>query len=218
VSAFDTRQALAAHALGVLPDDEAREVEERASEDRDLARELDRYRATVRALERVLPREPAPAHLFEAGRKVPRAWSLPSVRPRHLAVVAGVAVLVAALGVVVLRGGGPEPDARAELIPASGGRVRGEALLFDAGRDDARLVVRLRNVPAPEPEHHYQVWVLRVGTGTPEPVGVFSARGEFEGEFSLPGRGRYAALDVSIEEDGGEPEHSGRSLAAGTFT
>jgi anti-sigma-K factor RskA len=218
MSAFDTRQALAAHALGVLPGDEAREVEEHAAEDPDLSRELDRYRATVRALERVLPREPAPGHLFEAGRKMPRAWGLPSVRPLHLAVVGAVALLVATLGIVVLRGGGPEPDARAELIPASSGDVRGEALLFDSGSDDGRLVLELRDVPPLAPERHYQVWVLRVGNEALEPVGVFSARGAFDGEFRLPGRGRYAAVDVSIEEDAGAAEHSGRSLAAGTFT
>jgi anti-sigma-K factor RskA len=217
VSAPDARQALAALALGVLPPDEARRVEHDAGEDPQLARELETYRATVRALTRVLPAEPAPAHLFEAGRKMPRAWRLPTLRRRDLVVAAAGAAVVAAVGILALRGGGPEADARAEIIPGSGRPAGGEAVLYGTGRDDGRLVLRLRNVPAPEAGHHYQVWVLRVGSETMESVGVFTARGDFEHEFRLPGRGRYAAVDVSIEEDGGDPEHSGRSLGAGTF-
>jgi anti-sigma-K factor RskA len=220
VSTPDPRQALAALALGVLPADEARKVEDRVQDDAVLSGELEDYRATVRALERVLPREPAPAHLFAAGRKLPRAWSLPSVRLRHVAAVAAATALVTALvvGVVVFRGGGPDADARAEIIAAGGGPARGEALLYDTHGDDARLVLRLSNVPTLEPGHHYQVWVLRVGGETMQAVGVFSARGEFEHEFRLPGPGRYAAVDVSVEEDVGDAEHSGRSLGAGPFT
>jgi anti-sigma-K factor RskA len=218
MSAPDTRQALAALALGVLPAGEARKVEDGAAHDPQLARELEDYSATVQALERVLAREPAPPQLFEAGRKMPRAWSLPSVRPLHLAVAAAVAIVVAAVGILALRGGDAVPDARAQLIPAEGGTARGEALLFGTNREDGRLVVRLSAVPALEPGHHYQVWVLRVGSRSPEAVGVFSGLGEVEEEFRLPGPGRYAAVDVSIEEDGGGPEHSGRSLGAGTFT
>lgn len=215
----ETRQALAALALDVLPDDEARGVEEDAAADAELARELESYRATVRALARVLPREPAPSHLFAAGRKMPRAWTLRSVRLRDVALVAGavtaVAVLVAGLA---LRGGGATPDARAELVAGDGGAVRGEALLHDTRRDDGRLVLRLRAVPPLERGHHYQVWLLRVGSDEPDPVGAFSGRGEVEAEFRLPGPGRFAAVDVSLEEDGGDPGHSGRSLAAGTFS
>jgi anti-sigma-K factor RskA len=218
VSVPETRQALAALALGVLPAGEAREVEEGAAEDAELARELDEYRATVGTLERMLAREPGPVHLFEAGRKMPRAWHLRSVRRRDLAIAAVVAFIVAVLGILVLRGGGAEPDARAEIVPASGGGVRGEALLYDTGRDDGRLVLHLSGVPAPAEGHHYEVWVLRVGSKTLESVGAFTARGEFEDEFRLPGPGRYAAVDVSIEEDGGDQAHSGRSLGAGTFT
>ena len=217
MSAPETRQALAAVALDVLPEEEARELEADAAEDPELARELEDYRATVRALERMLPREPAPVHLFEAGRKMPRAWHLPSVRRRDLLVAAVAAIIVSAIGILALRGGGPEADARAEIIPGSGSTTRGEALLYGTDRDDGRLVLRLRDVPVLEAGHHYEVWVLRVGSETTESVGVFSARGDFEDEFRLPGRGRYAAVDVSIEEDGGEPAHSGRSLGAGTF-
>jgi anti-sigma-K factor RskA len=217
MSVADTRQALAAHALGVLPGEDAAQVEADAARDPALAGELGGYRATVLALERVLAREPAPPQLFEAGRKMPRAWGLPAVRPLHLGAAAAVALLVAAVGVLALRGGEAAPDARARVIPAAGTTARGEALLYGTARDDARLVLRLSGVPALADGRHYQVWVLRVGSRSPDAVGVFAARGELEEEFRLPGRGRYAAVDVSIEEDGGDPEHSNTSIAAGTF-
>ena len=218
MSAPEARQGLAALALAVLPAQEARKVEDDARGDATLARELDDYRTTVAALERVLSREPAPARLFEAGRKMPRAWSLRSVRRRDLALAAAALVFAGLIGFVALRGGGTGPDARAEIIAASGGAARGEALLYDTRRDDGRLVLRLTNLPALEPGRHYAVWVLRVGSETMEAVGVFSARGAFEYDFRLPGPGRYAAVDVSIEEDAGDPAHSGRSIAAGAFS
>ncbi len=36
-------------------------------------------------------------------------------------------------------------------------------------------------------------------------------------ELPLPGPGDYQAVDVSVEPDGGPPEHSGVSLAGGSF-
>ena len=36
-------------------------------------------------------------------------------------------------------------------------------------------------------------------------------------ELPLPGPGDYRAVDVSVEADGGPPEHSSVSLAGGSF-
>ena len=36
-------------------------------------------------------------------------------------------------------------------------------------------------------------------------------------ELPLPGAGPYAAMDISVEDDGGPPEHSGVSVAGATF-
>ena len=111
MSASDTRQALAALALGILPADEARLVDDAAREDAELARELRDYRATVRTLERVLPREPGPPHalhevLAEVGRGARRPWRLPAIRLRTLAVAgASPSLLVGLVGIVASRGG-----------------------------------------------------------------------------------------------------------------
>ena len=51
-----------------------------------------------------------------------------------------------------------------------------------------------------------------------EAVGTFTADGDDARlELRLPGPGDYQAVDVSIEPDSGPAEHSGISLAGGTF-
>ena len=63
------------------------------------------------------------------------------------------------------------------------------------------------------------MWVLREGDEAMEAVGSFSpSRRDVELDLPLPGPGDYRAVDVSLEEDGGSPEHSGHSLAGGEFT
>jgi hypothetical protein len=97
--------------------------------------------------------------------------------------------------------------------------VHGEARLYDIGGDDGTLALDLASVPAPSAGEHYAVWVLRSdAAGEMETVGVFAQGGsDVELEFRLPGPGTYAAVDVSVEPNGGPAEHSGRSLAGGTF-
>ena len=80
-------------------------------------------------------------------------------------------------------------------------------------------MLELENVPQSPAGHHYEVWVLRTeGGGEMEAVGSFTMDGEDARlELPLPGPGDYQAVDVSIKPDGGPAEHSGVSLAGGTF-
>jgi hypothetical protein len=51
-----------------------------------------------------------------------------------------------------------------------------------------------------------------------EAVGSFSpTRPSVHLELPLPGSGTYGAVDVSIEEDGGSPTHSAKSVAGANF-
>ena len=80
-------------------------------------------------------------------------------------------------------------------------------------------MLELENVPPPPAGHHYEVWVLRSeGGGEMEAVGSFTPDGDDPRlELPLPGPGDYRAVDVSVEPDGGPAEHSGVSLAGGSF-
>jgi hypothetical protein len=139
------------------------------------------------------------------------------VRHRALgALAAAAAVLVVTVGIWSTAGGGDEPALRAVLEGSGDSGVTGEAELFTG--DGGRVHVSLRDVPAAPAGHHYEVWVLRVGAEAMEPVGTFTpTASDVDLELAVPGSGPYAAVDVSIEEDGGPPEHSGTSLATGAF-
>ncbi len=93
-------------------------------------------------------------------------------------------------------------------------QLAGSVKLFDPDSSDGHVVLRLRNVPDAPAGHHYEVWVLRPGEGAEmEAIGAFTPTdGRASLTLPLPGPGEYVALDISIQENAGPPEHSGTSL------
>ena len=137
--------------------------------------------------------------------------------PALAAVLAAAAAC--ALTYVALRDGDGlgAPDATA-TVAAPSGQALGEARLYGTGGADGRLVLALHDLPAAPAGHHYELWVLRQGAEHMEAVAVVSpSGGAVRLDVPLPGAGTYAATDVSVEDDGGPPEHSGTSVAGGTF-
>ena len=56
--------------------------------------------------------------------------------------------------------------------------------------------------------------MLRDGATGMQAVGAFvAAEGTAHLELPLPGAGPFAAVDISVEEDDGPPQHSQESLA-----
>jgi anti-sigma-K factor RskA len=178
-------------------------------------------------VERSLPRVTPPDGLFDRilAEVKPQAVVVP-LRPRShrrvvVALAAGLTTVaaVAVLAVVLSGGSGTPVDGRAAITGKSDPAVTGEAVLHGATADGGTVHVSLNDVPAAPDGHHYEVWVLRQGGHEMEAVGVFSpASSHVELELPLPGPGDYAAVDVSVESDGGPPAHSGTSLAGGTFS
>ena len=236
----DERLELAAtEALGRATAEELALLEAATAGDQELGRELDAFRATVTALESGVAREAPSADLLDrimAEIREPAAQPAAEPEPRRAQssrrgwfsglgwprVAFGAAAAVAAaivVGVLALSGDEALPDARAAIAgKPEFAAVSGEAEVFDAGEQGGTLVVRMTSVPPAPGGHHYEVWVLREGSETMESVGEVSpTAGEAELEVALPGAGPFAAVDVSVEPDDGDPEHSGRSLAGGTF-
>jgi anti-sigma-K factor RskA len=223
----ELRDLTAGEALGALSPEDRERLLELAAADPKAAARLDADRATVAALESGLARAEPDAGLFDrilaevrpapapapAKRRERRGWR----RPRLAAVAASAIVAVGFAAALLVRG--DEPDARAavagtERFPG----VAGEARLYASAEPGGRLALDLENLPDPPAGHHYEVWVLRDGGGEMEAVGSFTPPGEaVELELPLPGPGEFVAVDVSLEPDGGSPEHSGISLAGGTF-
>jgi len=184
-------------------------------------------RETLAQLERLLPRVTPPADTF--GRILaeiqPEATVIP-LRPtthRHLLVPAVATLAAVAVAVAVLATDGNRlgsPDARAAIVGKSDPAVTGEARLYGSTADGGTVEVTLRDVPPAPSGHHYEVWVLRRnGGGQMEAIGSFAPTSHtVKLDLPLPGAGDYAAVDVSVEQDGGSPQHSETSLASGAFS
>ncbi len=113
-----------------------------------------------------------------------------------------------------------QPERTAAIVPAAtDGTVNGSVDVFAPDSPDGHLSITLRDVPDAPPGHHYEVWVLRPGEGTEmEPIGAFTPLdGQANLRLPLPGPGDYVAMDISVQENGGPPEHSGTSLAGATL-
>ena len=186
-------------------------------------------RETLSHLERLLPRVSPPADIFDRilAEIQPEATVIP-LRPKThrrpvVPVVATFAAVAAVIGIAILATGGNglgPPDARAAIAGKSDPAVTGEARLYGSTADGGTVQVKLRDVPPAPSGHHYEVWVLRRnGGGQMEAIGSFTPTSQtVKLDLPLPGAGDYAAVDISVEQDGGSPLHSDTSLASGAFS
>ena len=195
--------------------------------DNDNTDEIDR--ATLAQLERLLPRVIPPASIFDRvlAEIQPEATVIPlrPSRQRRLAVpvVATLAAVAAVAVIAILATGGDNlgpAEARAAIAGKSDKAVTGEARLYGSTAAGGTIKVTLRDVPPAPSGHHYEVWVLRRnGGGEMEAIGSFTPTSQtVKLDLPLPGAGDYAAVDISVEEDGGSPQHSDTSLASGAFS
>ena len=228
----ETRDLLAGEALDALSREDRERLEHELALDPGLAAERDAYRATVAALDAGVARAQPPDGLFDRIlgelEETPESEPRPAPRPAseqrwrwwpRLAVVGAAAVLVVGVSLVA-RDDAASPVARADVAGTEQfPEVRGVATLFAPDRPGGAVSVELENLPEPPAGSHYEVWVLREEAGEAmEAVGSFTPDGSrAELELPLPGPGLYRAVDVSVEPDGGSPEHSGVSLAGGVF-
>ena len=233
MSSEERRELSAAEALGALSPEELALLEDAAADDPGLARELEADRATVALLEARLPREAPSEDLLDrimaeverleavetagvtsaARPSAPARRWLGGLRLPRIAIAAAAAAAAVVVGVTLLDGDGlGEPDAIARIVGAPEfPAVTGEADLYDGGT----LRVRLASAPPAPAGHHYEVWVLRNGVEEMDSVGEVSVG---EHEFELAVDGTFAAIDISVEPNDGDPDHSGVSLAGGRFT
>ncbi|MFN8224053.1 MAG: anti-sigma factor [Gaiellales bacterium] len=140
---------------------------------------------------------------------------------RRVAGVAAVAACSVLATLALTRDPGEGTPVRtAAVVPTpEAAAVAGSVRLYSPSVPAGHVRLRLDHVPDAPPGHHYEVWVLRPGAATEmEPIGAFTPEhGRVDLTLSLPGPGQYVALDISIQQDGGSPEHSGRSLAGARF-
>lgn len=141
-------------------------------------------------------------------------------RTRLLAAAASLIVLVAGVlgGVALGRASDTPPTSVVALSPVPGGvpvsDVVGKAELSASGGMD----LTVDGLPKPQGRDYYEVWLFDPPSGRMLAVGVLPPNGQ--GSYSLPARADhgYTAVEISLEPDDGDPQHSKLSVLRGPLT
>lgn len=188
---------------------------------------------TMDALGRALPRVAPPADLGDrimaAAAEPAPVIRLDEHRARRRVVLSSLAAAACAaalaVGVTLVFTGDGSTDmpgpltASTQVVGAAGDGVSGTASLYGADAAGGMVQVALDSVPPPPAGHHYEVWVLEKGSTEMTSVGSFTpSSGDVTLTLPLPAPADYAAVDISVEPNGGPPAHSGTSLAGAKFT
>jgi anti-sigma-K factor RskA len=218
-------ERLSGYLLGELDPEERAAFEAELRDDPRLRAEAERLMPLVARLEGLEPavweQPPEPPALPDLGRAAPpRAARAPwwrrsfALRPLPAAALASVLLaLGVAAGLLFGDGDGGRGAVSAGdvvvLAPLEGQQEGAEGTATLASADD-RATVRLRGLPPSEPGQFYELWLLN-SVDDMVAIGSFSvpASGEIDVTVPLPGdAGRFAALDLSVEPDDGDPAHS----------
>ncbi len=145
-----------------------------------------------------------------------RAWLAGSftLRPVTAAAMASVLLLVGVAGGLLVAGGddAPVPGEQVQLAALPG--APGATATASMGGDLDGMALEVSGLPASKPGEFYELWALN----SPDdlaPIGTFRVGedGTADVQFALGiDPAKYAALDVSVEREDGDPGHSGDSL------
>lgn len=131
---------------------------------------------------------------------------------RRLAIITAVAAAILLVGVpLALAFGGDSPDQRADLVALDG--FDGDGIAELSGRT---LAVDLDGLDAPAGSF-YELWLLDLEGDELEALRSLG-RVEADGSFTVPDDvdlTEFSVVDVSIELDDGNPDHSGDSVLRG---
>lgn len=138
-------------------------------------------------------------------------------RARVLAVAAGAILLVAGVlgGVVLGRASDGPVESTVALTQVPGGVPVGGVVGQARMSADGGMSLTAEGLPTPQGRDYYEVWLFDQPSGRMLAVGVLPPDGK--GSYSLPAsadRG-YSAVEISLEPDDGNPQHSKLSVLRG---
>lgn len=220
------RDLISSYLLGELDAAAASAFEQRLAEDPALREEVERLRRLVGELDALPdevwdPPEPPPLELPEAPRRAGRR-RLPVLRLPPVPAV-GLAALLLAIGVaggVLIEGesGGKAaaPVATLAMSPIDDGpRSAHGSVRLSAG--ESRATVDVGGLDPSGAGRFYELWLLD-DTGRMVALGSFRVGADGRAEIKLPlpvAPERYRYFDLSLQEDNGDPAHSGISVLRG---
>lgn len=107
---------------------------------------------------------------------------------------------------------------RASVLRPIDGDASGEIYLAEPVGSGARVRVTLRNSPALSQGQYLYVWLLDPRTDKMLPLGQVKANGTATFDVADEHLLAYSAIDISVESDDGNPEHSPRSVLRADYT
>jgi anti-sigma-K factor RskA len=206
----DDLHALAGeYVLGVLDEDEAREVAEALDSNIELRRAVTFWEEELHPLaELAAPAEP-PSSTWEA---IEARIARPPTRPavpgfwNNIALwrwsTAGLAAAAACLALWIAGTPAPRPSFVAVLHPPQQDQASWIATAGGAG-----LVVRAIGTATAPSERVFELWVIAPGTTRPRSLGVIPANGELKLSPLPPDLLDGVTLAISVEPLGGSPTH-----------
>jgi Anti-sigma-K factor rskA len=169
---------------------------------------------TVERLEEGVARVTPPDDLFERILDETKPATVTPMRRRVVTWAApALAAAAAVLVTVAITSDGDGLGDPARTASLTGRNVSGNVALYRPEERDGMLVVDVEEVPDPPSGSYYEIWLSLPG-GRKVPIGTFTPEeGKAHLELRLPKAGRYLSIDISIEEESGPPDHSGRTVA-----
>ncbi len=145
---------------------------------------------------------------------------------RRMAVLAAAAAVVVGLAGVVGTGlldrdrPGDEPTVApytaVALDPVEGSAV-GRARIVGGGGDRIRLTIEAPELPGARDGRFYYAWLLDPSTNKMLPLGQVGPDGTASFDLDHALVTAYSAIDVSLEDDDGDPGHSVTSVLRGSY-
>jgi len=221
---------ISSYLLGELDPDAAASFERRMAGDAALREEVEGLRPVVERLSELPDEvwegpEPPPLELPGNAGAAPaprRRWRLPTLTLRPVAAVAASVLLLAVgagIGALVAGGGsgdGPPVEESLSLSRVDDGPSGAHgSVLVSAGR--TRAEVDVSGLDPSGAGRFYELWLLDED-GKTFALGSFrvAADGSADVEIPIPVQpSRYRYFDVSLQEDDGDPAHSGISVLRG---
>lgn len=102
----------------------------------------------------------------------------------------------------------PEPPAQTATLQPIDSTASGKVLMADAVDDWVKMTVDTKDLPSLPDGQFYYVWLLDPDTNKMLPVGAIGSDGKASFELPVNLIGEYSAVDISLEHDDGDPEHS----------
>lgn len=131
--------------------------------------------------------------------------------------VAAALVLIAAVSLgLAISSRTPAPVATASLHNLDAPVTTSGLVTVQAASQEFHMHVVTVDLPAAPRNYYYEVWLLEPSTNKMLPLGLLSSSGNGDFTISKAIMGQFSAVDISLQKNDGDPEHSSVSVLRGT--